>query len=316
MKLDARHLEILAAIVDHGGLTEGAQALGKTQPSVSRTISMLEARVAEPLFEKNRRPLVPTELCLALAAEGRKIMAANRAASAIVSNHQIGRRGVVRLGGTPVFMDGVISSMIAQFQQAYPDVRVEQSYGYASELIDALNAGTLDLAICPMNTDAVSADLHFAPLLEGRNVIACGYTHPLLSKPSIRLSDIAAYPWIAPPAGSPLYQDMQQVLADIGIREFKVSFSGGSLTATINVLNNSQALTVLPYSVVFMARRQHSLAALSIRIGHPQRSLGLLNLAGIKRRPSVQRFSRFVENEFSSLASSIIKHEQNTLWRK
>ncbi|MEO1746662.1 MAG: LysR family transcriptional regulator, partial [Pseudomonadota bacterium] len=37
MKMDPRHLEILAAIVDEGGLTEGAVALGKTQPSVSRT---------------------------------------------------------------------------------------------------------------------------------------------------------------------------------------------------------------------------------------------------------------------------------------
>jgi DNA-binding transcriptional LysR family regulator len=55
MKLDPRHLEILAAIVDHGGLTEGAAALGKSQPSVSRTLAQLEARIGTPLFKPGRR---------------------------------------------------------------------------------------------------------------------------------------------------------------------------------------------------------------------------------------------------------------------
>ena len=61
MKLDPRHLEILAAIVDHGGLTEGAEALGKSQPSVSRTLSQLEARIGAPLFTP-RGALQPTDL--------------------------------------------------------------------------------------------------------------------------------------------------------------------------------------------------------------------------------------------------------------
>jgi hypothetical protein len=41
---------------------------------------------------------------------------------------------VVRVGGTPFFMDGVISNMIAEFQRAYPEIRIEQSYAYAAEL--------------------------------------------------------------------------------------------------------------------------------------------------------------------------------------
>ncbi|MEO0542634.1 MAG: LysR family transcriptional regulator [Pseudomonadota bacterium] len=315
MKLDPRHLEIIAAIVDEGGLTEGAQALGKTQPSVSRTVSMLEDRVGVPLFQKGRRPLQPTELCMALAAEGRKIRSANTAASSIVATFSGGRRGLVRIAGTPVFMDGVISGMVARFQQSFPDVQIEQNYGYAQDLMAQLAAGALDLAICPMNPDSVSEDFQFTPMLEGRNVIACGYTHPLLSRQSLRLADIAPYSWVAPPTTSPLYQDMRQVLADIGMRDFKVSFSGGSLSATTNILMNSEALTVLPYSVVFMARKQRTLAALSVRLGHPERSLGIMSLRAVAPRPSVYRFSRFLATEFSGLSQRIVKQEQNLVWR-
>lgn len=314
MKIDPRHLEILAAIVDSGGLTEGAKMVGRAQPSVSRTLTMLENRIGAPLFEKNRRPLVPTELCLSLAAEGRRILAAGSTASAIVSTFKTGHRGIVRIGGTPVFMDGVIATIIAEYQKAYPHVRIEQSYGYANELMDQLVAGTLDVAICPLNAAAISRGFQFTAVLPGRNVIACGTHHPLLRKGSLRLSDIAPYPWISPPASSPLYEDMRHVLRDIGVNDFKISFSGGTLAATTAILANSDALTVLPYSVVFMARRQNALAALSIRIGHPERTLGVLTTQETER-PTVRRFRRFVEAEFRSLSQIIQQHEQNTVWR-
>lgn len=315
MKIDPRHLAIIAAIVDRGGLTEGATALGRTQPSVSRTVAMLEQRIGAPLFEKNRRPLVPTELCQALAVEGRKIAGAADTASAIVGTYKAGHRGIVRIGGTPVFMDGVVSSVIAEFQRASPHVRIEQSYAYAAELMTQLDAGTLDLAICPLNPAAIPAGFSFQPVLPGRNVIACGINHPLLMKRQVRLSDIAPYAWIAPPASSPLYQDMRHVLSEIGMTDFKISFSGGSLASITNILSQSDVLTVLPYSVVFMARRQRTLAALSIRIGHPERTLGILTRSDTDPRPTVRRFKRFVEAEFRSLGQLITQHEQNSVWR-
>ena len=95
MKLDPRHLEILAAIVESGGLTEGAAQLGRSQPSVSRSIATLEARVGQPLFEPRRRPLRPTELGLSLAAEGKKILEAGRAAS----------RGIWPVTRGPLYLD-------------------------------------------------------------------------------------------------------------------------------------------------------------------------------------------------------------------
>jgi DNA-binding transcriptional LysR family regulator len=315
MKIDPRHLEILAAIVDGGGLTEGAQSIGRAQPSVSRTVAMLEARIGAQLFEKNKRPVVPTELCLGLAAEGRRILAAGNTASAIVTTFRSGHRGMVRIGGTPVFMDGVISTLIAEFQQNHPQVRIEQSYGYAPKLMHQLEAGTLDVAICPMNPAAVAPGFLFVPVLPGRNVIACSSQHPLLRKGSLRLVDIAPYPWIAPPASSPLYEDMRHILRDIGVTDTRISFSGGSLASMTTILSNSEALTILPYSVVFMARRQRVLAALSIRIGHPERMLGILTKDAETAGPTAQRFKRFIETEFRNLSRFIQQHEQNTLWR-
>lgn len=276
---------------------------------------MLEARLGSRLFEKGKRPLRPTELCLVLAQQGRAIAEAAREAEAAVDLYNGGKSGTARLAGTPIFMDGVISTMIASFQTAFPEVAIHQSYGYLAELTEQLHVGNVDLAICPVRRDKVPNDMTFKPILKGRNVIACAPSHPLSRKSSLKLSEIADYPWIAPPADSPLYDDLQAALKSIGISDFKVSFTGGSLASIISVLTGSEALTVLPYSVVFLQRHRKILTSLPIKIDHPDRELGLLWRADREPRPAVNRFRKFIETEFADLGQSISQSGRDMVWR-
>lgn len=315
MKLDPRHLEMLFAIVDRGGLTEGAEMLGKSQPSVSRSLAMLERRVGAPLFEPGKRPLQPTELGQALANEGRKVFLAGRESSALLARFQQGKSGAVRVAGTPVFLDGVISNMIAGFQMQHPEVRIDQTYGYAADLLPKLEDGSLDLAIMPMRAVTLPDKFAFVQILPGRNVIACRSGHPLAKRGALKLADIAQFPWIAPPVNSPLYHDLRAVLESLGVHDFKVSFSGGSLSAVVSILTGSDALTVLPFSVVFMMRHNKSVSALPVRIGDPDRHLGILSARDRPVRPAVNRFSHFIQSEFETLATSIQRVSQDSVWR-
>ena len=172
MKLDPRHLEILAAIVQAGGLTEGAALIGKSQPSVSRSLASLERRIGQPLFEPRRRPLRPTSLGLSLAQEGQKIIDAGRAASALAESHARGMAGSIRVAGTPIFMDGVISGIIAEFQAQHPNVRIDQSYAYPEDALEQMSQDLLDLAILPVRRGALPKGFNYRQVLQGRNVIA------------------------------------------------------------------------------------------------------------------------------------------------
>ena len=305
MKLDPRHLEILAAIVEAGGLTEGAALLGKSQPSVSRSIAFLEDRVGLPLFEARRRPLRPTELGLSLAAEGKKILDAGRSASASVATFKTGEAGAVRVAGTPIFMDGVISGVIAEFQAHYPSIRIDQSYAYVDEAVEKISHDLLDLAILPVRPGSLPEDIEFRQILTGRNVIACRNGHPLTRVTEPKARDVVSYPWIAPPANSPLFQDMRALLDRIGQRELKIGFTGGSLSAVLNVLTGSDSLTVLPFSVVFMLQRQNQVTALPIPIGDPDRHLGIVTKNRKSSHRAATRFADFVQTRFEAIEEQI-----------
>jgi DNA-binding transcriptional LysR family regulator len=313
MKLDPEHLIILSAVVDAGGVVEGAASIGKSQPSVSRTIALLEARIGEPLFDRTRRPLKPSELCEALAAQGRRVLEAQRASTEMLDRHRNGKAGVLRVGGSPFFMDGVVAPRIAEFQMQNPDIRIEQRYGYAADLLPLLVDGALDAAIMPVHRATAATGLRLVHLLPGRNVIACRQGHPLLRKRNLALADIGFFPWVAPPAGSPLYNDLKSVVAAIGLTDLRIAFSGGSLNAVLSMISASDALTVLPYSVVFSLRRAFSIEALNIRIEHPARDLCLVLNDGLTS-PVLRKFERFTKAAFVALEETILHAERKTLW--
>jgi DNA-binding transcriptional LysR family regulator len=314
MKIDERHLIQLAAVVQAGGVTEGAALLGLSQPGVSRTIAMLEKRLGEPLFIKGRRPLQPTPLGRALADHGQAMLAASRKASALVEGFRHGRTGLVRVGGTPFFMDALIAGMIAGFQNAYPEVRVEQSYGYLPELRAAIVADRIDLAICPIDMLDEGSGMQFRELLPGRNVVACRVTHPLLMKRKPNPAELLDYPWIAPPPGSPLLADLRSLVLSLGATETKIRYAGGSLTSAINYMKASDALTILPHSVVFAYRNEKAITALPVNIPHPERALGLLRRTGDLGAPAIEAFAMHILKSFENLRHLIKRHEQSVVW--
>lgn len=314
MKLDERHLVQLAAVVQAGGVTEGAASIGLSQPAVSRTLAMLERRLGEPLFVKGRRPLLPTPLGRALAEHGQAMLAASRKASELVASFRDGRSGVVRVGGAPFFTDALISGMIADFQNAYADVRIDQSYGYLPELRAALKADRIDLAITPIDILEEGSGLELQEILPGRNVIACRATHPLLMRRKLRATELLDYPWIAPPPGSPLLADLRSLMLSLGATEIKVRYSGGSLTSAIAYMKATDALTVLPHSVVFAFRQEKAITALPIKLPHPERALGLLRMANAPRAPAVDAFAQHVRKSFETLRHLIKRHEQAVVW--
>ncbi|MBX5023910.1 LysR family transcriptional regulator [Rhizobium lentis] len=314
MKLDERHLMQLAAVVKAGGVTEGAALLGMAQPAVSRTLSMLEKRLGEPLFIKGRRPLQPTPFGLSLAEHGLVMLAASRKASDLVDSFRVGRSGTVRVGGTPFFMDALIAQLCAEFQRTHPDVRIDQSYGYFPDLRAALKADQIDIAICPIDILDEGSGLEFQQILPGRNVIACRSTHPLLLKRRPQPSHLLEYPWIAPPPGSPLLADLRALLLSFGATELKIRYSGGSLMGVINYLKAADALTVMPHSVVFAQRKEKAITALPITIPHPERALAILKRTDAPRSPAVDHFAGFIRTGFESLRHLIKRHEEAVIW--
>ncbi len=242
------------------------------------------------------------------------MLSASRKASDTIESFRLGKSGLVRVGGTPFFMDALIAPMIADFQVQNPDVRIDQSYGYMADLRAALKGDQIDLAICPIDILEEGSGLAFQKVLPGRNVVACRVTHPLLLKRRPQPSQLLEYPWVAPPPGSPLLADLHSLLLSFGATEIKIRYTGGSLMSLVNYLKGIDALTVLPHSVVFALRNEKSITALPVSVPHPERALGLLSRATSAHTPAIEKFSQHIRHSFDRLQHLIHRHEQAVVW--
>jgi DNA-binding transcriptional LysR family regulator len=195
-------------------------------------------------------------------------------------------------------------------------VTVQQSYGYFPEMAAALHADQIDLAIVPMAQAVPPPGLAFTELLEGRNVVACRAGHPLTRKRPLRASDLGDYPWVAPLPGSALASDLQAILLAIGLSELTVRYAGGNLMSVVTYMSETDALAVLPYSVVFAGRREGRVTALPLTIPQPGRAVGILRRDGPARGTAADRLASFVAAEFGELRHLIKRHESAVVWAR
>ena len=65
--MNPKYLAQLATIVELGSVTKAAQKLNTTQPTLSRTIKLIEDRVGAPILRRGRHGVTATEIGFRLA---------------------------------------------------------------------------------------------------------------------------------------------------------------------------------------------------------------------------------------------------------
>jgi len=147
MPFDARLVSgigVLAAVVETGGFARAAQALGLTQPAVSRAVARLEARIGVRLLDRTTRSVTLTD-------EGRRfyehvgpLLGGIEEAAAQAAGSSATVRGRLRVNVDPFFSHLILSPRLGAFLDRYPEITLDF---VTSEHVGDLVAGGFDVAI-------------------------------------------------------------------------------------------------------------------------------------------------------------------------
>lgn len=121
--MDLNAVQLLVAVVQAGSMTAGAERLGVPLPTASRRIRALEQALKVELLERSARGVKLTEAGARLfehASRGLDLLQEGH--DAVVSD-QAHIKGKLRLSVPPSFSPWW--HLIADFQQAHPDIRVQ-----------------------------------------------------------------------------------------------------------------------------------------------------------------------------------------------
>lgn len=253
-------LRAFLALVEAGSFTSAAANTGLSQTAVHRAVTDLEQVIGGKLVERRGRGVW-------LNAAGRKLSRGTRLAlgelSAAIAELGLETEGeMIAFGALPLSRPFLVPTAMGRLSKEQPLARFEVMEGSWRELVEPLRDGRIDLIVGAVRPFDIT-DLHQVPLYEDRLVIACGSQHPLAGPDMPALEVLARYPWIVPPANTPLRQIFEKMFEGRALP--KTPIECGSVMIIGRLLTEGDFLTLLSPDQVALQIRLDLLA----RVGPP-----------------------------------------------
>jgi DNA-binding transcriptional LysR family regulator len=213
--LNIREFMAFRAVMMAGTTTGAARALNLSQPSVSRLINDLEARLRLVLFRRERSRLVPTDEARALLDEVERAFDGLQQLSDFTGRMGTSDARPIRLVISPSLSARFTPAAVAAFTRQYPDVRVfidMRTAEYAAELIAGDQA---DLAVSLLPVSHPGVDV--VPLIDVPTVCVLPRGHRLAKRTVIRPGDLAQEPLITIARRYPARARLDKVFEASGI---------------------------------------------------------------------------------------------------
>ena len=142
--MDLNQLEIFAKVVEEGGFSAAARALGMPKSSVSRKVAQLEESLGARLLSRSTRSVEPTEVGAAFYARCARIMEKVREAEASVLEATSEPRGKLRVSAPVDLAEVLMGPIAAEYLARYPEVELELDF--SGRVVDLIGEG-FDLAV-------------------------------------------------------------------------------------------------------------------------------------------------------------------------
>src|SRR5262245_34674220 len=118
--MELRDLEYFVAVAEHRPLARAADALGVSQPALSKSIARLESALEVKLFRRTQNGLEPTAEGTLLLSRMRELRQSLRNVASEVADLSRGRAGHIQIGVGPVVDNDFVMSSIYELMKGTP----------------------------------------------------------------------------------------------------------------------------------------------------------------------------------------------------
>ena len=234
--LDLDLVRTFAIIADLGSFTLAASRLGRQQSTISLQVQRLEETLGVKILVRTPRSVALTSEGETFLRSARRILDLN---DEIISRAQEPEmHGVVRLGTPEDFATRHLPDVLSRFAQAYPAVSLEVTCDLTLNLLERFNSGDFDLALIKRERS-----------LEVSGVRV--WREPLVWVTGHRDFWVGSGPLPLVVSPSPCVYRRRAIDAlDRAHREWRITYTCGSLAGSLAAVKAGLGITVLPKGMV------------------------------------------------------------------
>ncbi|PIE75398.1 MAG: DNA-binding transcriptional regulator OxyR [Deltaproteobacteria bacterium] len=243
-------LEYLLAVDSERHFGKAAQICNVSQPSLSAQIQKLEDELGVVVFDRSKKPILPTEAGVDLLEQARIIIREHKKLTTIADIKAIEPKGDFEMGIIPTLAAYVVPLFISDFAQKYPKVNFGIHEYKTGDIIRMLHKDELDAAllVTPLKEEAlIQRHLYYEPFYCYLN-----QNHSLLEKEALKGEDLKREDlWLL--SEGHCFRD--QVLNickenEKGCAIPNIRFESGSLETIIKLVKGCSGYTLLPEMAV------------------------------------------------------------------
>jgi DNA-binding transcriptional LysR family regulator len=196
--MDTELLKTFLTICRQRSFSRAADHLHRTQPAISRRISLLERELGVPLFERGTGELMLSQAGRVLQPFAERALAAVRDAEDAVRDLRQANAGPLSLAIVGTLAGRDLSALLKRFAARHPKVEISLRTARSSEVSDLVRRGEATLGIRydrDRSPDLESLLLGTEPLR-----VVCSFDHPLAGRRFHSLAALKDEHWVAFPA--------------------------------------------------------------------------------------------------------------------
>ena len=289
MRASDHEYRAFIAVYNQTTVSQAAVSLGIKQPSISRSLSRLELRLKQALFERRSFELRATEIGQKLVVPFKLMFRELDQAREEITLNLGNRKGQVVLGCLPPTRTRLVPDAILALVSEYPEVNVRVVDGIFPALFAMLMHGEMDILVGTLR-DPLPEGTNAEFLLDDRVSIVVRPEHPLARQDAVTMEDCLQYDWILPNSSAPLRQFFNKVLQGRGYNPPKRYTEVDSIIVGRSLLCNSDRIAILSYFHVEEEVRWGRLSTLPLTLPAAGRKFGILTKADYLPTPFVAAF--------------------------
>jgi DNA-binding transcriptional LysR family regulator len=235
-------------VAETGSVRAAAERLFVTQPSVSSSLSSLQAEVGVPLFAKEGRGLRLTAAGTAFARDISKVLGLIDQAMATAAGYADPERGQVRLAAVTTVGERLMPAALATFHARYPHADVLLEVGNRERVWALLANHAVDLVIA--GRPPAGAPFHALATRTNRLVVVAPTkgTSKRANPKRVAAAELAQWTWLLREAGSGTRAATDELLQRLHIGPPTLTL--GSNGAVVNGVLAGLGITLISHDAV------------------------------------------------------------------
>jgi len=193
--MEIRVLRYFLAIAREGSITNAANYLHVTQPTLSRQIKELEEEVGQKLFIRGSHNMKLTQEGFILRKRAEEIVSMVDKTEAEFRSMESTVAGDIYIGGGETRAISYIADVVRELREEYPDIKYHLHSGNEADVTERLDRGLIDFGILVQPADLTKYDCLHLPAEDIWGVVM-RKDSPLAEKPSITRQDLRELPLI------------------------------------------------------------------------------------------------------------------------